>query len=78
MSDTVCTIPKKITAVNTFILLGFSDYVSRLAFRSFKRRLNQIIKTKKKLTQSEGEKKESVYLSYILMIPAREFILNIK
>lgn len=29
MSDTVCTIPKKkkITAVNTFILLGFSDYV---------------------------------------------------
>lgn len=38
MSDTVCTIQKKFTAVNTFILLGFSDYVSCLALRSFRKR----------------------------------------
>lgn len=64
----------KITAVNTLFLLGFSDYVSCLALRSFKKTF-QIIK---KIADTIGENKNSACLTYILMIPAREFILNIK
>lgn len=72
MSDTVCTIPKKkkkITAVNTFILLGFSDYVL-LTLEIKKEPNNQ----EKKIADTIRRKTNSAHLTYKLMIPAREFI----
>lgn len=53
MSDTVCTIQKKITAVNTFILLGISDYVSCLALRS----VNKDLPNNQKVADAIGRKK---------------------
>lgn len=75
MSDTVCTIPIffLFTAVNTFVLLGFSDYVSWSFKKKKKKSLNQIIK---KIADTIIGKNAAL-LMYILMIPAREFI-NIK
>lgn len=66
---------KNFAAVNTSILLGFSDYVFCLTFSKKGQPNNQ---NKVADTIKRGEKKKSAHLTYKLMIPAREFILNIK
>ena len=65
MSDTVCTIQKKFTAVNTFFLLGFSNYVSFFAIWSLKKKNKQKKQKKKKIADTIGGKKKIQLISLI-------------